>query len=44
MFQAREEKQMDMAVENLIQKVTDLKNAIGAFIFKLENEYATMTW
>ncbi|CAH1116540.1 unnamed protein product [Phaedon cochleariae] len=43
-MQQREEKQLDSALESIIQRVNDLKQSIAAMIFKLENEYETMNW
>lgn len=40
----REEKQLDMAVDALIVRMQDLKNALQAFILRLENEYETINW
>ena len=35
---------MEVAVDSVILKVTELRNAVQAFIVKLETEYATLTW
>ncbi|XP_012533110.1 mediator of RNA polymerase II transcription subunit 8 isoform X2 [Monomorium pharaonis] len=40
----REEKQLDSALEAIIMRVNDLKNAIAAMIFKIEHEYETLNW
>lgn len=40
----REEKQLDSALETIIMRVNDLKNAIASMIFKLEHEYETLNW
>lgn len=40
----KEEKQLEMSLEALIQRVAELKNSIGSFIAKLEHEYETMSW
>ncbi|XP_066596324.1 mediator of RNA polymerase II transcription subunit 8-like [Prorops nasuta] len=40
----REEKQLDSALEAIIMRVNDLKSAIAAMIFKLENEFETLNW
>ena len=40
----REEKQLEVAVDTLIQRTQDLKNSLSSFISRLENEYETMTW
>ncbi|XP_018350862.1 PREDICTED: mediator of RNA polymerase II transcription subunit 8 isoform X1 [Trachymyrmex septentrionalis] len=40
----REEKQQDSALEAIIMRVNDLKNAISAMIFKVEHEYETLNW
>lgn len=43
-MQQREEKQLDAALGNLIQRVQDLKQALVSLIFKVENEYESMNW
>uniref|UniRef100_A0A3P9JWX8 Mediator of RNA polymerase II transcription subunit 8 n=1 Tax=Oryzias latipes TaxID=8090 RepID=A0A3P9JWX8_ORYLA len=43
-FQQREEKQLETAVESLISRVAHVKNALSSFIYKLENEYERLTW
>ncbi|XP_064605663.1 mediator of RNA polymerase II transcription subunit 8-like isoform X2 [Liolophura sinensis] len=40
----RDGKQLEASLDNLIPKVQDIKNSIGTFLMKLENEYTTMTW
>lgn len=40
----KEEKQLENALDALIQRVQDLKNSLAAFLVKLENEYQTMNW
>ncbi|WAR23168.1 MED8-like protein, partial [Mya arenaria] len=40
----KEEEQQRIALDNLIQRVTELKNSVGALIFKLEHEYETLKW
>lgn len=40
----KEEKQLETSLEALVQRVSDLKNSIGALIFKLEHEYETLNW
>ncbi|XP_060073506.1 mediator of RNA polymerase II transcription subunit 8-B-like [Ylistrum balloti] len=40
----KEEKQLEFALDALIQRVQDLKNSLTAFLSKLENEYQTMSW
>ncbi|XP_071984553.1 mediator of RNA polymerase II transcription subunit 8 [Engystomops pustulosus] len=40
----REEKQLETSLETLIAQVADLKNSLGGFIYKLENEYEHLTW
>lgn len=40
----KEEKQLELSLESLIQRVSELKNSIGALIFKLEHEYETLNW
>ncbi|XP_071053833.1 mediator of RNA polymerase II transcription subunit 8 [Onthophagus taurus] len=43
-MQQREEKQLESALDSLIQRVNDLKSSIAAMIFKVENEYETLNW
>lgn len=43
-MQQREEKQLESALDAIILKVNDLKQAIGSMILKIENEYDTMNW
>nr|XP_033772056.1 mediator of RNA polymerase II transcription subunit 8 isoform X2 [Geotrypetes seraphini] len=40
----REEKQLELSVDALINQVADLKNSLASFIYKLENEYERLTW
>ncbi|XP_032669331.1 mediator of RNA polymerase II transcription subunit 8 isoform X2 [Odontomachus brunneus] len=40
----RDEKHLDSALEAIIMRVNDLKNAIAAMVFKLEHEYETLNW
>lgn len=40
----RDEKHLDAALEAIIMRVNDLKNAIAAMVFKLEHEYETLNW
>lgn len=40
----REEKQLEAALEALVQRINDLKTSIRTLIFRLENEYATLSW
>ncbi|XP_060577611.1 mediator of RNA polymerase II transcription subunit 8-like [Ruditapes philippinarum] len=40
----KEEKQLELSLESMIQRVSELKNSIGALIFKLEHEYETLNW
>lgn len=40
----REEKQLEAVVETLILRVADLKNALHAFIHRMENEYELISW
>ncbi|RUS84244.1 hypothetical protein EGW08_007996 [Elysia chlorotica] len=42
--QTKEEKQLDMSLDDLIYKVRELKQSIAGFIYKLENEYQHITW
>lgn len=43
-MQQREEKQLESALESIIQRVNDLKQSIASMILKVENEYDTMNW
>uniref|UniRef100_A0A0P5RQU0 Mediator of RNA polymerase II transcription subunit 8 n=1 Tax=Daphnia magna TaxID=35525 RepID=A0A0P5RQU0_9CRUS len=40
----REEKQLDAALEALLQRINDLKTSIRTLLFRLENEYASLSW
>lgn len=40
----REEKQLELALDAIALRVNELKNSIGAMIFKLENESESMNW
>lgn len=40
----REEKQLDMALDNIIMRVNDLKQSISNMIVKLELEHETLNW
>ncbi|KAG8507618.1 Mediator of RNA polymerase II transcription subunit 8, partial [Galemys pyrenaicus] len=40
----REEKQLEASLDALLNQVGDLKNSLGSFIYKLENEYDRLTW
>lgn len=40
----REEKQLENALEAIMQRISDLKTSIAAMIFKIENEYETINW
>ena len=40
----REEKQLESALDLLIQRVNDIKTGIAALIFKIETEYETFSW
>ncbi|XP_073450017.1 mediator of RNA polymerase II transcription subunit 8 [Aquarana catesbeiana] len=40
----REEKQLESSLDTLIGQVSDIKNALVAFIHRLENEYERLTW
>lgn len=44
MQQAREEKQLESALDAVIQRVNDLKSSVAAMIYKVENEYETLNW
>ncbi|KRT81851.1 hypothetical protein AMK59_5867 [Oryctes borbonicus] len=43
-MQQREEKQLESALDSIIQRVNDLKTSIAAMIYKVENEYETLNW
>uniref|UniRef100_A0A4X1W6R6 Mediator of RNA polymerase II transcription subunit 8 n=1 Tax=Sus scrofa TaxID=9823 RepID=A0A4X1W6R6_PIG len=43
-FKIREEKQLEASLDALLSQVADLKNSLGSFIYKLENEYDRLTW
>jgi len=40
---SKEQKQLDASIDMTIQRLTDVKNALQAFLFKLENEALTWT-
>jgi len=40
---SKEQKQLDTSIDITIQRLTDVKNALQAFLFKLENEALTWT-
>jgi mediator of RNA polymerase II transcription subunit 8 len=40
----RDEKLLDVTVDALIQRVQELRNSVTAFIIKLEQEHAIITW
>ncbi|KAM4721773.1 mediator of RNA polymerase II transcription subunit 8 [Rhinophrynus dorsalis] len=40
----REEKQLEACLDALISQVSDIKNSLAGFIYKLENEYDRLTW
>lgn len=40
----KEEKQLELSIEALIQRVTELKNSVATFLQKLEHEYETLSW
>lgn len=44
LFVQREEKQLEASLDALLSQVADLKNSLGSFIYKLENEYDRLTW
>ncbi|XP_018325068.1 mediator of RNA polymerase II transcription subunit 8 isoform X2 [Agrilus planipennis] len=44
MQQARDEKQLESALDAIIQRVNDLKTSISSMIYKIENEYETLSW
>ncbi|CAH0551990.1 unnamed protein product [Brassicogethes aeneus] len=43
-MQQREEKQLESALESIIQRVNDLKNSIASMIFRVENEFESINW
>uniref|UniRef100_A0A8D1TUG4 Mediator of RNA polymerase II transcription subunit 8 n=1 Tax=Sus scrofa TaxID=9823 RepID=A0A8D1TUG4_PIG len=43
-LEKREEKQLEASLDALLSQVADLKNSLGSFIYKLENEYDRLTW
>lgn len=40
----REEKQLEAALDAMMQRINDLKTSIAAMIYKIENEYETINW
>ena len=40
----REEKQLEAALDALLQRINDLKTSIRTLLFRLENEYGTLSW
>lgn len=40
----REEKQLENALDAIMQRISDLKSSLAAMIFKIENEYETINW
>ncbi|XP_074650420.1 mediator of RNA polymerase II transcription subunit 8-like [Tubulanus polymorphus] len=40
----REEKQLEAALDALVQKLKDLKSALTSFLIKLEHEYESSNW
>ncbi|EFX67810.1 mediator of RNA polymerase II transcription subunit 8-like [Daphnia pulex] len=40
----REEKQLEAALEALLQRINDLKTSIRTLLFRLENEYGSLSW
>lgn len=40
----REEKQLEAALDAIILRVNDLKSSLVSMIYKVENEYETMSW
>lgn len=40
----REEKQMEMTLDAVLNRLNDLKISIGSLIHKLETEYETINW
>lgn len=41
---SREDKQLDASLEAALIKINDLKSALAAMIFKLENHCDSMNW
>ncbi|KAH9499934.1 mediator of RNA polymerase II transcription subunit 8 [Bulinus truncatus] len=42
--QSKEEKQLEVSLDDLIQRVRELKQGISSFIYKLENDYQNISW
>ncbi|KAK6179666.1 hypothetical protein SNE40_011975 [Patella caerulea] len=40
----KEEKQLESSLADITAKVADIKNALASFLYKLENEFATLNW
>ncbi|XP_055913877.1 mediator of RNA polymerase II transcription subunit 8 [Eupeodes corollae] len=40
----REEKQLEMTLDAVLNRLNDLKNSIGSMIHKIETEYETINW
>lgn len=41
---AREEKQLDMMLDAVLNRLNDLKKAVSSMIMKLETEYESINW
>lgn len=41
---SREEKQLDMTMDAVLNRLNDLKMSIGAMVHKLETEYEIINW
>ncbi|KAK6991194.1 mediator of RNA polymerase II transcription subunit 8 [Biomphalaria glabrata] len=42
--QSKEEKQLETSLDDLLQRVRELKQGISSFIYKLENDYQNISW
>lgn len=40
----REEKQLELTIEAVLNRLNDLKMAIGGMVHRLETEYETINW
>lgn len=41
---AREEKQLEMLLDAVLNRLNDLKKAVGSMLKKLETEFETINW
>ncbi|GFN91333.1 mediator of RNA polymerase ii transcription subunit 8 [Plakobranchus ocellatus] len=42
--QSKEEKQLEVSLDDLIYRVREIKQSIAGFIYKLENDYQNISW